>query len=123
MKLAIVGSRTFTSYEYIVNKIVKYVKKEEIEEIVSGGAEGVDALAERLALEWNIPLTVFKPKLEEYKIKGNKIYYERNELIAQHADVCFAVWKDHSPGTKMTIDAFKRLGKPVHVMEVYSLRD
>jgi hypothetical protein len=118
MKLAIVGSRTFTSYDFLLEEIVKCVKREEIDEIVSGGAEGVDTLAERLSLDWKIPLTVFKPNYKEYKIKGNKIYYDSTLLIANHADTCFAIWENKSAGTQMTIDLFRKLGKLVYITEI-----
>jgi predicted Rossmann fold nucleotide-binding protein DprA/Smf involved in DNA uptake len=42
MKLAIVGSRTFNDYEKLKNTILSLIDLQDIKQIISGGAKGVD---------------------------------------------------------------------------------
>lgn len=106
MKIAIIGSRGIGDIE-----LDKYMPAE-VSEIVSGGAVGVDSLAEQYAKEHNIPLTVFLP---EYKRYGRAAPLKRNEQIANYADTVLAFWDGKSRGTKFTIDYCKGTGKPVRV--------
>ena len=60
MKIAVVGSRNIT-----VADIGRYIS--DAEEIVSGGAVGVDSCAAEYAKENGIKLTVFLPDYKKYK--------------------------------------------------------
>ena len=53
MKLAIVGSRTFTDYEVFQTILLEHYQISEIETIISGGATGFDTLAEKFAHQYN----------------------------------------------------------------------
>lgn len=57
MKLAIIGSRSLTNIN-----IDEEVDKLNPTTIVSGGAKGIDTLAEDYAKRHNLPLIVFKPE-------------------------------------------------------------
>jgi len=109
MKAAIIGSRNLN-----VN-IADYVPAG-ITEIVSGGARGIDTLAEAYADAMNIPKTIIKPDYERY---GRSAPIRRNEVIVDHADFIVAIWDGVSRGTKFVIDYAKRTGKPieVHIIE------
>ena len=61
MKIAIVGSRNICEAD-----IEGYVST--ADEIVSGGAKGVDSLAEKYAKEKGIKLTVFLPEYQRYAV-------------------------------------------------------
>lgn len=63
MKLAIIGSRNFEDYELMKSALMKC----SIKEIVSGGADGADTLAERFADEHKIKKVTFKPDYPRYK--------------------------------------------------------
>lgn len=94
MKIAIIGSRK-----------IDHVDLEELvpkgaTEIISGGAGGVDALAERYALAYGLPLTVFRPDYRRFR-KGAPL--KRNLQIVDEADEVIAVWDGESRGTKFTI--------------------
>lgn len=69
MKIAIVGSRSINSVE-----LEKYISG--CDEIVSGGAIGVDSFAARYARENNIILTEFLP---DYKRYGRGAPHVRNK--------------------------------------------
>ena len=60
MKIAVIGSRNLT-----VNDLGKYLH-ENVTEIVSGGARGIDTCAEIYANSNGIKLTEFLPEYEKY---------------------------------------------------------
>ena len=109
MKLAIVGSRNITRVnieEHISNDVT---------EIVSGGALGVDTLAKGFAKEHGIKFTEFLP---EYNIYGKAAPIKRNQRIAEYADASLVFWNGSSKGTEHTIKFFKDLKKPVKVIVI-----
>jgi predicted Rossmann fold nucleotide-binding protein DprA/Smf involved in DNA uptake len=59
MKVSIIGSRDFTSYETFNSELEKL--NLDITSIVSGGAIGTDTLAEQYATENNIPVEIIPP--------------------------------------------------------------
>lgn len=85
------------------------------DEIVSGGADGIDRYAEELANQKNIPLTVFPPDYAKY---GKRAPLERNQLIVQHSDTVLAFWDCYSRGTAHTINACIKNGVPVKVIPI-----
>ena len=107
MKLAIIGSRKITNIE-----IEKYIPNE-VDEIVSGGAKGVDSLAKDFAEKNGIKLTEFLPQYERY---GRGAPIKRNQEIAKYADQALAFWDGQSKGTEYSINFFKKLGKQVIVV-------
>ena len=115
MRLAIVGTRTFTNYEFIRKKILKKFYLSDITERVSGGAEGVDTLAEQFADEYNIVLKVYKPDWKKYGKKAGAI---RNKKIVQRCDSIIAFWDGESPGTKITIDIAIETKKDLKIVKI-----
>ncbi len=106
MKVAIIGSRNLTNVE-----ISKYIP-ENVTEIISGGARGIDTLAEGWADKNGISKIIIKPEYERYK-RGAPL--KRNEKIVELADVIIALWDGKSRGAKFTIDYAKKLKKEVKV--------
>ena len=107
MKLAIIGSRGLH-----VEDLSQYVS-ENVTEIVSGGAKGIDSDAEAYAKANNIKLTVFKPDYESYK-RGEPIV--RNKLIVDCADEVLAFWDGNSKGTLSVIEYCRKQGKKITVI-------
>ena len=106
MKVAVIGSR-----ELKVNNLEKYLP-EEVTEIVSGGARGIDTSAREYALKNNIKLKEFLPEYEKY---GRAAPLKRNMQIIDYADMVLAFWDGKSRGTKFVIDNCKRIGKRVRI--------
>ncbi len=106
MKVAVIGSR-----ELKVNNLEKYLP-EEVTEIVSGGARGIDTSAREYALKNNIKLKEFLPEYEKY---GRSAPLKRNIQIIDYADMVLAFWDGKSRGTKFVIDNCKRIGKRVRI--------
>lgn len=105
MKLAIIGSRSINLDldEYVPNNVT---------EIVTGGAKGVDLSARDFAMIHGIKLTEFLP---EYNLYGKCATLIRNKKIAEYADEAIAIWDGESKGTLHTINCFKKLKKKVTV--------
>ena len=108
MKLAIVGSRNLS-----VKNLEDYIT-ENVTEIVSGGAKGIDSEVANYAMEHGLKLKVFLPEYERYK-RGAPL--RRNLLIAEYADECIAFWDGSSKGTMHTVECFRKLNKKVVVIK------
>lgn len=106
-KVAVVGSRSFRNYRLMVETLDEI----DISEIISGGAYGADKLAERYALERDIPTTIFKPEWitgTKYNPGAGK---ERNTDIVNSADIVVAFWDGQSTGTADSIRKAQRANK------------
>lgn len=106
MKTAVIGSRKIN-----VPDLEKYIP-EGTDEIVSGGARGVDTSAREYAIAHGIKLTEFLPEYERF---GRGAPIKRNEKIIEYADIVLAFWDGTSRGTKYVIDACKKRGVEVRV--------
>ncbi len=115
LKLAIVGSREIENVEEVYGIICDKVPCN-CTEIVSGGAEGVDKLAERYAAEHGIFLKVFLPEYEKY---GKNATLFRNTEIVKYADCVYAFIHGEKPrGTADTAKKCLEFGKPLSVFNV-----
>ncbi len=101
MKIAIVGSRDVT-----VSDIGRYISN--VDEIVSGGAAGVDYCAAEYAKENGIKITVFLPQYERY---GRAAPIIRNKEIVDYSDKIIAFWNGSSKGTLSVIKHAQKTGK------------
>ena len=101
MKLAVIGSRKISSVD-----MDKYIS--DTDEIVSGGAVGVDSCAAEYAKRKNLKLTVFLP---QYNIYGRAAPIVRNKKIVDYADKILAFWDGKSKGTLSVIKYAKKTGK------------
>lgn len=106
MKVAVIGSRTFTDKKLLEEELDKL----NIELLISGGAQGADTLAENYARERNIPVLIFKPDYHRHG-KGGPLV--RNKEIVNHAEIIVAFWDKKSRGTKFTVDYAKNKQLPV----------
>ena len=106
MRVAIVGSRNI-----FVDDLEKYVSK--ADEIVSGGAVGVDACAASYARRNGMRLTEFLPQYERY---GRAAPIVRNKKIVEYADKVLAFWDGSSKGTLSVIKYAEKIGKPCEII-------
>lgn len=107
MRAAVIGSRGLT-----VDDLGKYLP-EDITEIVSGGAKGIDTCAREYALSHGIKLTEFLPEYGKY---GKSAPLKRNITIIENADIVLAFWDGKSHGTKFVIDKCRETGVEVKVI-------
>ena len=110
MKIAVVGSRSIEDVD-----LTPYLT--DCDEIVSGGARGVDSLAAAYAKAHNIPLTEFLPEYERY---GRAAPIVRNRQIVDYADRILIFWNGHSKGTASVIAYAEKVGKPYDICTVHS---
>ncbi len=108
MKIAIIGSRNIK-----VENIGDYLPPN-VEEIISGGAKGVDLCAREYAIKNKIKLTEILPDYKLYK-KGAPI--KRNLQIIDCAQEVIAFWDGKSKGTKFVIDKCREKNKKVTVIK------
>ena len=101
MKVAVVGSRSIFATD-----ISMYIS--DGDEIVSGGAVGVDSCAAEYAKKNGLKLTVFLPQYERY---GRAAPIARNKKIVDYADKIVALWDGKSKGTLSVIKYAEKTGK------------
>jgi len=106
MKIAIVGSRTITQVD-----LDRYVS--DGDEIVSGGAVGVDSCAAAYAQKKGLKLTEFLPQYERY---GRGAPIVRNREIVDYADKVIIFWDGSSKGTLSVIKYAEKMGKIYRVV-------
>ena len=104
MKLLIVGSRTITDFD-----LTGHIPAE-TDLIISGGAKGIDTVAEKYADEHGIEKLIFYPQYENY---GRAAPLKRNEEMVNAADAVLAVWDGESRGTKYALNYAKKMGKKI----------
>lgn len=108
MKVLIVGSRSIEDID-----LSEYVPSE-TELIISGGAKGVDTVAEKYADEHKISKLILRPQYDLYR-KAAPL--KRNEMMVDLADAVIVVWDGVSRGARYTAEYAKRKNKPVTVVE------
>lgn len=103
MKVAIVGSRSIT-----VENIGEYIPRDiEIDEIISGGAPGIDRCARIYAEKMGIP---FREILPQYARFGRAAPIIRNKEIVLSADLVIALWDGTSRGTFSVLQYCRKNG-------------
>jgi len=117
--LAIIGSREFSDFEYLEQKILLVCNIEEfsvleIKSIVSGGAKGADTLAEKFAEKYLLFKKIFYPDWNKF---GKSAGFRRNKDIIENSDIVIAFWDSESKGTKHSIDISKKLNKKIYIFE------
>ena len=106
MKVAVVGSRGLW-----VENLGDYLP-EETEELISGGAQGIDACARSYAKQKVLAITEIFPCYARY---SRAAPLRRNEEIVRRADMVLAFWDGESKGTAYTIRYAQKQGKPLTV--------
>lgn len=114
MRLAVVGSRSIVDFA-VVLMAVQESGFNDISLIVSGGASGVDSLAEAYAKAKGLECRVFKPDWTKY---GKRAGFVRNALIVNECDALVAVWDGKSKGTMHSVALAQERGIPVFIKEV-----
>lgn len=109
MKFLIVGSRSIADFNF------EGVVPREADLIISGGANGVDTLAEKYADKHRLSKLILRPRCDLY---GKAAPLKRNEAMADIADEVLVIWDGVSRGTRYTAEYAKKKGKPVTVIEI-----
>lgn len=108
MKLLIAGSRSIREFD-----LSNYVPPD-TDLIITGGAKGIDMIAETYADTHKISKLILRPLYRKYK-RGAPI--KRNEMMVDLADQVLIVWDGISNGTRYTIEYAQQKGKPLLIIE------
>ena len=108
MKLLIVGSRSIQDFD-----LSPYIP-DDVELIISGGANGVDSLAEEYADQKRISKQIQRPDYRRYGKKYAPL--RRNERMVELADEVLVIWDGTSKGTAYTVEYAKKREKPTRLI-------
>ena len=109
MKILIAGSRSIDAFD-----LSPYIPKETTL-IISGGAKGIDTIAEKYADKHKISKLILLP---QYNLYGKSAPIKRNEMMVDIADTVIVVWNGKSRGTKSTLQYSKKKNKNVILITV-----
>jgi predicted Rossmann fold nucleotide-binding protein DprA/Smf involved in DNA uptake len=109
MKLLVVGSRSISEFD-----LDPYIP-DGVDEIISGGASGIDALAERYADSRRISKHIIRPKYHLYKRAAP---VKRNREMVDLADEVLVIWDGASKGALSTINYAKENNKPTIIINL-----
>lgn len=109
MKLLIVGSRSITNFD-----LSPYIT-DNVDTIISGGADGIDSLAEKYADSHRLSKYIIRP---QYNLYGRAAPLKRNEKMVDIADSILIIWDGRSKGTEHTIKYAKGTNKNYHVITI-----
>lgn len=108
MKLLIVGSRSIKEYD-----LAKHIPNETTM-IITGGADGIDTVAEKYADKKRLSKLILRP---QYELYGKGAPLKRNEIMVELCDMALIVWDGCSRGTKHTLSYAEKIGKKVILIE------
>lgn len=114
MKVAVIGSRSARpeTLAQIMN-----VLPAGCSEIISGGAAGIDLLAQRAADTLHLHYTCIRPRYRRY---GRAAPLIRNRSIVDRADLVLAFWDGRSKGTRQALGYCIRSRKPFRIFLIDS---
>ena len=116
-KIAIIGSRDFRSADKVRQLVAVLANnyRNDVWQIVSGGAKGVDTIAVQEAYKWDAPVHIFLPDYRKYAENPKYAPIARNYQIVDYSDEVHAFWNGVSKGTEMVIRYAKEQDKPCYV--------
>ena len=109
MKMLIVGSRSITDFD-----LSAYIPKE-VDTIISGGADGVDSLAEQYADTHRLSKYILRPR---YDLYGRAAPIKRNEQMVDISDAVLVIWDGRSKGTQYTLKYAKKSNKQITLVQL-----
>ena len=107
MKLMIAGSRSIQTFD-----LSSHISQD-VDCIISGGAEGIDRIAEQYADDHRLSKIILRPQYGLYKRNAPLI---RNRQMVDLADAALIVWDGVSKGTRHTIEYAQKKGIPLQVI-------
>lgn len=115
MKLIVAGSRTFYVSHHFIDDVycIKCPELDYPEEIVCGGAKGIDEAGKRWGhtLSSKDRVKLFPADWDKHGKAAGPI---RNREMAQYADALLLIWDGKSRGSANMKSEMQKLGKPVY---------
>lgn len=123
LKVGVIGSRTITNKSLIYKALDAFATRASLQKdqivVLSGGAKGVDTLAQEWCREREVPFILFKP----YFLVDNKAaynprhYFTRNKQIIDNSDTILAFWDGETKGTSWGISYSRKQRKAITVID------
>lgn len=117
MRLALIGTRMVPDAERVRELVCELLTKHASSDLVviTGGAEGVDRIAEEEARELGVSVVVHRPCQLRHRHVFRTCYAPRNLAIAEDCDVLVRIADRRSRtwGSGWTAAAAREMGKPV----------
>ena len=107
MKWLVVGSRSITHFD-----LSPYIPLD-VDVLITGGAKGVDTLAEAYADMHKLSKIVLRPQYHRY---GRGAPIQRNKAMVDLADCILVIWDGNSKGSQTVVDYAHRTQKEVTVI-------
>lgn len=107
MKLLIIGSRGILDFD-----ISPYIP-DDTDLIISGGATGIDSIAEAYADSHRLSKLILRPQYAKY---GRAAPLHRNEAMIDQADQVLIIWDGVSKGTQYSIQYAQKMQKKIMVL-------
>ncbi len=114
MKVIIAGSREIAAINVDAAMTASGFKGS-IDEVVSGGANGVNRAGEDWASLAQIPVNIFPADWARF---GKSADIKRNEQMVEYADALVLIWNGKSTGVRSLRDTALRHGLKVYVHTV-----
>ncbi len=111
MKVIIAGGRDIFFYDALEKAIETCPFKDEITEVVYGGATGVDRMGKCWANEHSIPVKTFNADWASYGKAAGPI---RNGQMAEYADALILIWDGKSSGSGDMLRRAKAKNLKIH---------
>lgn len=89
-----------------------FIDKNNVAQVISGGAIGIDKLAEDWAKRNKIDFQAYLAQWDKF---GKRAGMLRNKDMIDAADVCYFFWDGKSPGTKQAIEYAANLDREYYV--------
>jgi YspA, cpYpsA-related SLOG family len=106
--VAVVGSRGLAQLPALLARLNELRALGQLDQVVSGGAAGVDALAAAWCRAQCVPLLELRP---DYAAHGPAAPHVRNAEIVRQASRVLVCWDGQSRGTLSAARAAARLGR------------
>ena len=107
------GSRSITDLN-----LDFFINPSHISAVVTGGASGVDTIAEHWAKSHKIEWICYLPQWDIY---GKRAGFIRNHEMIDFCDILISFWDGRSSGTKEAIEYAQLINKPYICHLVYQL--
>ncbi len=115
MRVVVAGCRDYNDYceaKVFIDSCLADIRNKNKIIIVSGCANGTDALGERYALENGFEIERFPAQWGKY---GKSAGPKRNRKMAAVADLVICFWDGKSRGTRSKIENAEKCGKDIRV--------
>ena len=117
-RVVIAGCRNYNNYEEAkayIDLCLSNIRQENEIIILSGCADGADAIGERYAKENGFRVEKYPADWKKY---GKSAGPRRNKQMAEACDYVICFWDEKTNGTKSMIESAINCGKPIRIKKI-----